>query len=270
MARSPQDLAVALGVLAGPDVYGRRAWRLQLPPPPAAVADLRVGVWLDDAGYPTDAHVLERLERVADALETAGADVDRSARPAFSLTEAERVAFDLWIASSTQRNSDDEHTEMMRRAAAFAADDDSRAARRARAEVMSHRDWLRLDAHRRELQRRWEDLFKTVDVVLCPVTPVAAFAHDDRPDLVADVDHRIAKTIEVNGRPRPYLDQLVWTTTVGMARLPATVAPAGLSPEGLPVGVQIVGPALGDLTTIATATFLAEATGGFQPPPAFT
>lgn len=268
MARTPQDLAVALDVLAGPDVYGRRGWRLELPPGPPSLRDFRVGVWLDDVDFPVDAEVLERLEAAVVAVEQAGATVDRRP-PAFSLAAAERVAFDLWIASSSQRNSDEQVAEMKARAQRFPPHDESRAARRARAEVMSHRDWLLLDAERRRLQRGWEECFDEVDVVLCPVVPVAAYPHDPRSDLVADIDHRIARTIEVNGRPRPYLDQLVWTTLVGMARLPATVAPVGLTAAGLPVGLQIVGRALGDRTTIAFAEHLADVVGGFTPPPGY-
>ena len=270
MARDARDLDLAMGVLAGADVYGRRAWRLQLPAPPPSPRELRVGAWLDDDAFPVDAEVVERLEATVAALEAEGIYVDRRARPGFRLVEAERVAFDLWVASSCMRNSPEEDAEMRRRAAVFERDDDSRAARRARAEVMSHREWLLLDADRRRLQRHWENLFTTVDVMLCPVTPVTAFRHDPRSDLVTDIDHRVAATIDVNGQPRPYLDQLVWTTLVGMARLPATVAPAGRSRAGLPVGVQIVGPALGDRTTIAFAQFLASVVGGFAPPPAFT
>ena len=269
MARTPQDLAVGLDVLAGPDVYGRRAWRLELPPGPPSLQDFRVGVWLDDHDFPVDAEVLDRLDAAVSAVAAAGASVDRVRRPAFSLAAAERVAFDLWIASSSQRNSDEQVAEMQARAARFPADDESRAARRARAEVMSHREWLLLDAQRRRLQRSWEECFEEVDVVLCPVVPVAAYPHDPRSDLVADIDHRIARTIEVNGGPRPYLDQLVWTTLVGMARLPATVAPVGVTPAGLPVGIQIVGRALADRTTIAFARHLAEVIGGFTPPPGY-
>ena len=47
----------------------------------------------------------------------------------------------------------------------------------------------------------------------------------------------------------------------------ATVAPAGRSPAGLPVGVQIVGPYLEDRTTLDFARRLAEVAGGFEAPP---
>jgi amidase len=46
-----------------------------------------------------------------------------------------------------------------------------------------------------------------------------------------------------------------------LAGLPATVAPAGRTAAGLPVGVQIIGPAFEDLTTIRTAAMIADAAG---------
>jgi amidase len=54
-----------------------------------------------------------------------------------------------------------------------------------------------------------------------------------------------------------------------VAHLPATAAPLGLTPAGLPVGAQIVGPESGDRTTIAFARHLAEVISGFVPPPGY-
>jgi len=53
---------------------------------------------------------------------------------------------------------------------------------------------------------------------------------------------------------------------MGMASLPSTVAPAGLTSEGLPVGVQIVGPQYGDLECIRLAQLLEKEYQGFVPP----
>jgi amidase len=50
--------------------------------------------------------------------------------------------------------------------------------------------------------------------------------------------------------------------------VPAVVAPAGIAADGLPVGIQIVGPYLHDRTVTAFAQAMAGLTGGFTPPPA--
>jgi len=49
--------------------------------------------------------------------------------------------------------------------------------------------------------------------------------------------------------------------------LPATSAPVGFTPDGLPVNIQVIGPYLGDKTTIRFAELLTNIRGGFHPPP---
>ena len=55
-----------------------------------------------------------------------------------------------------------------------------------------------------------------------------------------------------------------------LSYLPVTAAPVGLTAEGLPVGVQIIGAEGEDPTTIEFARLLAAEIGGFAPPPDFT
>ena len=109
------------------------------------------------------------------------------------------------------------------------------------------------------LLAQWRELFDTVDVVLCPVAPVPAFKHDHEPDLWK-------RKILIDGRNIDYLDLGLWATIASMTGLPATVAPVGFSSDGLPIGVQIIGPYLGDKTTIAFADFMEREYGGFIPP----
>jgi amidase len=54
-----------------------------------------------------------------------------------------------------------------------------------------------------------------------------------------------------------------------LSGLPATAAPIGRSPEGLPIGMQIIGPALEDRTTLRFAELIEQEFGGFTPPPDF-
>ncbi len=56
---------------------------------------------------------------------------------------------------------------------------------------------------------------------------------------------------------------------IGAVHLPATVAPVERTPEGLPVGIQIVAPQLEDRTSIEFARLLHSEVGGYEPPPGF-
>ena len=71
-----------------------------------------------------------------------------------------------------------------------------------------------------------------------------------------------------NGEPQPSTTQMFWAGYPGMSYLPSTVAPVGLH-EGLPVGVQIVAPQYGDLTSIAFAQMLEKEYHGFVAPPGY-
>ena len=147
-------------------------------------------------------------------------------------------------------------------AAKLAADDTSLAAERLRGIALSHRDWLMADGGRARLRAQWRELFKSFDAVICPVMPTPAFPHDHS----ADQEQR---HIEIDGKKYPYLDQLAWPGIATLPGLPATAIPIGLSPEGLPVGVQIVGPWLEDRTPLKLAELIEREFGGFVPPPMF-
>lgn len=61
-----------------------------------------------------------------------------------------------------------------------------------------------------------------------------------------------------------------WATLFNLTEGPAAVLPAGLSPDGLPVGVQVVGRRWRDAELVSVAGQIADAvTGGFRRPPGF-
>lgn len=123
-----------------------------------------------------------------------------------------------------------------------------------------HQDWNVVNERRTQLRWKCRELFKSIDVLLCPAVPVPAFPHQTKGNIMS-------RSLSVNGAKRPYMDHVPWISLAPTALLPATCAPVGTTPEGLPVGVQIIGPAFGDRTTIRFAELLAEVRGGFQPPP---
>jgi amidase len=75
------------------------------------------------------------------------------------------------------------------------------------------------------------------------------------------------RTIATPDGERPYAQQPFWIAHASLPGLPAVAAPAGRTPDGLPVGVQILSPLYEDDTAITFAELLADLTGGFQPPP---
>ena len=96
-----------------------------------------------------------------------------------------------------------------------------------------------------------------------PENFLTAFAHDHEKSF-------FERTVSTPEGPRLYGDMLAWITPATLTGCPAAVAPVGLSSNGLPVGVQIVGPFLEDAVPIHLAGLLQDLTGGFLPPPDFS
>ena len=66
---------------------------------------------------------------------------------------------------------------------------------------------------------------------------------------------------------QPYDNQAFWVSHASLAGLPAVSTPIGLTPAGLPVGAQIIGPLYEDDTAPTFAELLADVIGGYEPPP---
>jgi len=88
--------------------------------------------------------------------------------------------------------------------------------------------------------------------------PTAAFLHDH-----SDMRSRV---IDIDGEKHPYGDQIAWPGVATLAGLPATTVPLERTAQGLPVGMQIIGPYLEDRTTIGFAALLEREFGGFVAP----
>ena len=260
LARDAGDLALAVDVMAGPDRIEANGWKLELPRPGACgPGDWRIAVWADDPFCPVDHAVRDAVRRAADAFREAGAKVEYEARPAFDPAEAEEVYMGLLQGALSARHSDDEFRKTLERIERL-GDEDSPRARRLRAGAMHHRDWILTHERRTRLRWAWREFFDRFDALLCPIACIPAFPHDQQRDMDA-------RRITVNGEIREYWDQLFWAGLTGVAFLPATVAPA--ASEGLPIGVQIVGPEGGDYATIEIARQLGALIRGFRPPPGY-
>jgi amidase len=257
MARSVADLEMALQVLAGPDRWNSPAWRLELPPPRSPdLARYRIGAWLDDPRCPVGAEVDDLLQSAVAALAGQGARVDTDVRPGFSLDKVADTFFTLLqsaLAGGYPREAID----------GMAADtDDTPLARTRRRAAIRHRDWLSENERRLQMRLRWEELFRDWDVMLLPVMPCPAILHDHSEPMAS-------RMVNFGTDEWPYWDVVTWMAPAGACYLPATVVPVGLTASGLPVGIQIVGPYLHDLTTLDVARHLSGLAGGCPRPPGF-
>jgi amidase len=244
MARTVDDLEVMLDVLAGPDRWSADAWTLTLPPANPH-RPLRIAAWLDDDHCRVDGASTAAFDRMIDALQGDGVEIDGDARPGPSLSDHHELFTPLLLAALSGGSSSADVERM-------AADEsDSEIGRSRRMTAVRHRDWLSLNERRARVRADWARLFESVDAVLMPVHPRPAILHDHAQPL-------IERTIEIDGVARGYGDLFAWIAPAGLAYLPAAVVPVGMSPDGLPIGVQIVAPFLHDRTALRVARLVAD------------
>jgi amidase len=228
LARSAEDLALALRLLLGPGRLNS-AVSVALPEHRRALRDYRVAIWPDDAHAPVQREIADRCQSVADRLAALGAKVSDNARPDFDAAQATFVYRRLLSAATDAAND------------------------------LKHREWLQLDEERTRLRLAWRDFFREWDIVLCPIAASVAFEHQHGA-------YR-GRKLSIDGVEAPYFQQLFWAGLATCSYLPATVFPTGPGTQRLPIGLQAIGAAYADFQTIEFARLVAQELGGFTPPP---
>ncbi len=262
MARSAKDLAVALDIMAGPDEADAAAWRVTLPPPRhTRLSDFKVAIMSEHDGYDVDHEVQARLDELGAFLSRRGAHVSSQARPEIDFDAAHRLCLNLICASAAGAIPEPYWTKLTKMAKLVAAREESELTSVIRGYTQLHREWIRNDQVRRQLQTTWGSFFQDYDVLLTPVAATAALPHDQS----SRIDR--FRKIVVNGKRVPATDQWFWAGLPAVAYLPATIAPIGFTSSGLPVGVQIIGPQYLDHTCLAFAHLLEQEYHAFVPPP---
>ncbi|HXW88312.1 MAG TPA: amidase family protein [Streptosporangiaceae bacterium] len=262
LARSVADLRIALGVLAGPVPEDAAGWRLELDagPDPAAVGTLRIATLFGEGAdvVPIARDVSACLDGFARRLGAAGAVVEPAPLPV-PLADAVATWRDITL-PIIGSGLPDEDFAAFAELEKVAGDDPAIALGRALASRF--REVLIATDVRQRQRVAWAQFFRRYDVALAPVMPTTAFPHDtDRP--IA------ARVIDVDGVAVPHFAAAAWCCAIGVMLLPVVTLPTGLSQDGLPVGVQVIGPFLSDLRLLRIAELLdAAAGGGFRPPPA--
>lgn len=257
------DLERALDIVTSPMPEDAPAWTLDLPLASFAnVSELRVAVWPDDAFCPVDKDIVRCIEEAGSALAAIGAHVDYQARPNFDPMD-NQINYGLLLMSAMGGGMPQEVFDAASAMVAAADPEDmSQPLLQMRGIALSHREWQHQNEKRLQTRAAWKLFFEDFDVLLCPCAMVPAFPHDHGPDMQARV-------LEVNGEQRPYMDVLSWAGLTLNSYLPVTAVPVGLSGEGMPIGVQIVAPFLGDRTSLAVGRLLEEHHRGFVAPAGF-
>ncbi|WP_207541114.1 amidase [Sabulicella rubraurantiaca] len=263
MARSVRDLALALDVLAGPAGGRARAWRLALPPPRATqLSGLRIAVVTDSPVAEVDRGYQDAILALGRRLEGAGARVTLGALPFADHATHHATYLRLLRGSAAARLTEASFATAVAATERPGANPPSAyVAQTQAAYAQRHRDWLLAQEARARLQADWAAFFEEFDVVVAPCSTVPAFPLDEaRP--------REERVLRVNGRDADYNDQLFWAGLATLPALPATAVPIGLDGHGLPLGVQVIGAAWEDRSTLAAAAGI-ETLTPFRPPPGF-
>lgn len=224
MARNVGDLALLLSVIAGPDPRVPSA--LETPgqvfaePLHGSLRDLRVAVSVDLGGaFDVDHRVRAVVEAQREVFAAAGARVEE-AHPELGEAEETFRILRAWHMHAKLGRLLAEHPDGMKQSLA----DNIRAGA-----PLTGEDVARAYRMRTALGDRMRRFFETYDVLVMPVSQVPPFPADQ--EYPADVDGREQST---------YLDWMRSAYFITVTGCPAMSVPAGFTPEGLPVGIQLV------------------------------
>jgi amidase len=264
MARGAADLSLLLDVMSGPDpLEAGIAYKLELPAARHThLRDFRILVIDTDPVLPTDKAVRSTIDKLASHLDKAGAKVLRSSPLLPDFKASSRLYVRMLLSFLAASFPADVYAGAAAAAAALPADNISLGAELLRGIALSHRDWVAASVGRTRLRAQWRELFKSFDAVICPIMPTPAYPHDHSPD-------QAQRRVLIDGKAHAYTDQFAWPGIATLPGLPATAIPTGFAPDGLPVGVQIVGPWLEDRTPLKVAELIEQEFGGFVPPKMF-
>ena len=240
LARHVEDLALILPIIAGPDGIDPFVYPVALGDPAAVrLAGLRVAMFTDNGVRTPTPETGLAVRAAGSALAAAGALVDERRPPAL-----DEVA-DAWASMI----SADGHAWLARLISAAGTGGHGSYDSRGWVEFSDGRPGPELTAiveradavRSRMLRWMWD-----VDVMICPAMPQPAILH--------------------GGSNDPAFGD-TYSDIHNLTGFPAVVVRGGTSPEGLPIGVQLVGGPWREDVALAAARVVEAASGGWQPPP---
>jgi amidase len=210
------------------------------------IAGLRVAFYTDDGVAPVTDEIRDAVESVARALGDAGCEVEEARPP--HVERGPEVWMKLFArAVRTVVRETYAGREELRGPAA-------RALMEREPPQMSLDEYFAAWLERDRLRAELVEWMSETPLVVAPIGSAAAFEHG-------------ARKVEAAGRALPLFRAFVHSQTFNAYGLPAVSVPAGRTQEGLPVGVQLVGPPRSELMLLRAARAVEGALGGWRRPP---
>ena len=244
LARSVGDLGVLLGILAGPDGVDPSTVPVPLGDPVETLDGISCAWFEDEGTHPVRGDLVAAVRKAAEILKGLGVPTTHGRPPGLELAAAAfvalRTAEGMPEVVELASGREDELGGNLRKSL-LAAEPSTVAAYR---EAAAERDAIRakvlgfMDEH---------------NILLLPVASVPAS------------DPRIG-TFSVNGKDIPWTELGSCCRAVSILGFPVAVVPCGLTSEGLPIGVQVVGRPFHDREVLAVAAALERQYGRFSPP----
>jgi amidase len=252
MGRTVGDVALQLSAMAGPDL--RVPISLETPgsvfaePLSTSLAGLRIA-WTPDLGgrVVVDPAVTEVLMAQLGVFRDLGARVDEDCP---DLTDADEVFGTLraWLFEQAHLEKARKHPELVKESIRWNAEMGAK---------LTGADVARAEVAHTKLYERMVAFFERYDVLLAPTTQVLPFPVE------------LEYPTEIGGVPQEnYLEWMRSCTLLSPTGCPVLSVPGGFTPDGLPVGLQIVGPPRADRRVLEVGYAFEQATrfGDRRPP----
>ena len=249
MARTVADLKLLFEAIAGPDDGDPSSAPVSLRE--IGEKELRasgIGFFEDDARTPVTAETRLAVSEAANLLSQSGLRVEQF-RPD-RLEEARQLWWKFFgiaggmILGPMLQGHESELSPILREFSSWTAAEPAHSGETLLA------TWLARD----DVRERVLLQMRKYPVLLCPTASIPAFRHGER-------------EWQVEGKTVKYLDAWSYCEWFNLLGFPAMVVPMGRSPEGLPIGVQIVGRPWEEELVLAVASVLEEARGEWSQPP---
>lgn len=244
MGRTVDDVALLLSAQAGPDLRSPIALETAgaaFAPPVAAVEEgLRIAWTPDLGGLPMEPAMSAALAGVPDKLSAMGHHVTEAcpdlsdAMEAFDTLRA--FSFSIGLAHELEH-----HNDKLKDTARWNGE---------RGQNLAIAAFARATKLQGRLYERCAAFFEDYDILACPVTQVQPFPIET--EWIEEIDGQQMTT---------YIEWMRACTDVTMMNVPAISVPAGFTADGLPVGLQLVGPARDDMGVLRIAKHWEQAAG---------